>query len=84
MRNTIRPRIVIGFLISVALGVSLAVASYAWEWSESTTFFAGLGVSAAVGFFLTPLVMLPVDVLRHPRRAYIAGAAARARRQRRT
>lgn len=84
MRYMIRPRIVLGFLVALALGVLLAVASNTWEWSESTTFFAGIALSAAVGFFLTPLVMLPIDVLRHPRQAYLEGASARARRQRRS
>ena len=84
MRYMIRPRIVLGFLVASALGVLLAVASNAWGWSESTTFFVGLALSAVVGFFLTPLVLLPIDVLRHPRQAYLEGASERARRQRRS
>jgi len=70
-------------MVSGALGALLAIASSAWAWSGSTTYFAGMGLAAFAGLVLTPLVLLPMDILRHPRRAYLEGASARARRQRR-
>jgi hypothetical protein len=68
----------------MAIGLGMSLTSNAMEWSSDTKFFVGLGVAAFIGLFVTPLILLPADILRHPRRAYLASASARARRQRRT
>jgi hypothetical protein len=83
MQRETRPRIVLGFSMAAIVGFVMAEVSIAMAWSSATKFFVGLGVALVLGLVVPPLVLLPADILRHPRRAYLEGASARAQRQRR-
>lgn len=84
MKEKTWPRMAFAFLVCACLGTGLAIVSEAWAWSESTAYFVGLGVAMLACLVLTPLVLLPTEILRHPRKAYLDGVAARAQRQRRS
>lgn len=80
MRDKIRPRVVLGFVMAMVLGALLAVASHSLEWSSTSKFIAGVALAAGLGLFLTPLVMLPIGTRRKADHAHAPGSSAETRR----
>lgn len=80
MRSEIRPRLVVALFFAVGLGVLMAIASNAWEWSGSTKFLAGIGMAAMLGLVVTPLVVLPIGIRREGGKLRFRGPSARTRR----
>lgn len=52
-------RVVLAYVIAIACGVFVAVASNELDWSHSTTIVVGLALAALLGLLGTPLVLLP-------------------------
>jgi uncharacterized membrane protein len=77
MRPEIRMRMAIGVVFAVVLGVLLAVASNAWNWSSGAIFWAGMAMAAFLGFVGTPLVALPIGIRREGGKLRFRGPSSR-------
>lgn len=80
MRPEIRLRMAIGLAFSTTLGILLAVASSAWNWSNGTVFWAGMAMAAFLGFVVTPLVAIPIGIRREGGKFRFRGPSNRPRR----
>src|SRR4051794_23265128 len=57
-------RALLALILASAVGIFVAVASHALNWSDTSTLVVGISLTAVLASLGTPLIMLPWDQLR--------------------